>query len=162
MAWTDSRIFRSYLVDQVSLATTTKINLASDSIKNALFGTTPTPDRNVTNTLSGYNASTSQWVVANEVSQVTNWPAGGVALTGQSVNSATANTVFFSASPTVSGATFTTSSAAFGSLIYDTTATTVTNQGICFLYFGGANSVTNGTFTCAYAASPSGIFNIVV
>jgi hypothetical protein len=70
--------------------------------------------------------------------------------------------VFFTASNTVSGSTFTTPSATFGSLIYDTTATTVTNQGICYLYFGGGNSVTTGTLTVSYSASPSGIFNLTV
>jgi hypothetical protein len=37
-----------------------------------------------------------------------------------------------------------------GCLIYDTT---VTSYGICFLSFGGANAVTDGTFTVQFAAA---------
>jgi hypothetical protein len=161
MAWTDSRIFRAYITDQLNLATTTKIKLdGTDTLKNALYVTGATPDRNVTRANTAY--AVDQWVVGNEVSQAVQWPVGGIALTGQSLNSATANTVFFTASNTVSGSSFTTTAAVFGSLIYDTTATTATNQGICYLYFGGGNSVTLGTLTISYAASPAGVFNITV
>ena len=51
--------------------------------------------------------------------------------------------------------------AAYGVLIYDDTiATPVADQGICYLAFGGSNSVTSGTFTVSFNAS--GIFTVAV
>lgn len=164
MAWSTSNIFRAYIQDQLILATTTKckIDTGGDTIKIALYVTGITPDRNVTDTLSGYNAATSQWVTANEVFQAGQWAQGGVTLAGQSVNVGTANTVFFTGTNSASGSAFTTTAATFGCLVYDSTATTVTNQGLCYNYFGGGNSVTNGTMTVAWSAAPAGIFNITV
>ena len=55
---------------------------------------------------------------------------------------------------TVSADATTTLAAVFGTLIYDDTlATPVVDQGISFNYFGGTNSVTNGTFTVIWAAA---------
>jgi len=163
MSWTTSNIFQATITDALSLGTTTKMKLGSDGFKAALYGTSITPDRNVTNTLSAYAAATSQWITGNEIISGTGgWPAGGIALTTVTINSATANTVFFTAANTVSSTGGASLAAVFGCLIYDTTATTVTNQGVCYNYFGGSNSVTSGTFTIAYAANPSGIFNITV
>lgn len=164
MAWStaaDSRIFRSFINDMMTLKTTTKIGATGggDTFKCALYGNTGTPDRNVVQASTAYNVD--QWVIANEVSSSGQWAAGGVALTSPTSNIGTANTFFFTASNTVSGSTATLA-AVYGCLIYDTTATTVTNGGLCYNYFGGSNSVTSGTFTVAYAASPNGIFNITV
>ena len=51
--------------------------------------------------------------------------------------------------------------AVFGCHIYNDTATTpVVDIGVCYIYFGGTNSVTNGTFTIVW--SGSGIFEIAV
>ena len=47
---------------------------------------------------------------------------------------------------------------AYGALVYDNTI--AGDPGICFNYFGGANSVTNGTFTVVWHAN--GIFRITV
>lgn len=158
---TNSNIFRSFINDMLTLKTTTKIGTAAagDTFKCALYGNTGTPDRNVTQANTAY--AVDQWVVGNEVSSAGQWAAGGVALTSPSTNAATANTVFFTASNTVSGSTATLANV-YGCLIYDTTATTITNGGLCFNAFGGSNSVTSGTFTVAYAASPNGIFNVTV
>ena len=65
--------------------------------------------------------------------------------------------------------TVTTITAAFGTLVYDHTTTSpagVTDQGICYIYFGGTQTITAGTFTILWA-TPSGaavtaIFNISV
>lgn len=164
MAWTGtegSHIFRSFINDMMTLKTTTKIGATSagDTFKCALYGNTGTPDRNVTQANTAY--AVDQWVTGNEITSAGQWAAGGVALTSPASNIGTANTFFFTASNTVSGSTATLT-AVYGCLIYDTTATTITNPGLCFNYFGGSNSVTSGTFTVAYAASPSGIFNITV
>ena len=49
----------------------------------------------------------------------------------------------------------------YGCHIYNDTETTpVADMGICYIYFGGSNSVTNGTFTIVW--SGSGIFEIAV
>jgi hypothetical protein len=49
-----------------------------------------------------------------------------------------------------------------GCLIYDDTITagTIADQGLCFLWFGGSQSVTAGTFSVVFNAA--GILNVVV
>lgn len=162
MAWTStegSHVFRSFLADV--MGNVAPLDLDADTFKCALYGNTGTPTPNVTSALSAYNAATSQWVVANEVSQAIQFPAGGVALTSVALNSATAGVVFWDAADVASG-TAATLSNVYGTLIYDTTSTTVTNQGVCFNYLGGANSVTNGTFTVVWSAPPNGIWKATV
>jgi len=151
MAWSASHIFRAYLADV--LDNTTALDLGSDTFKAALFNNSITPDENATSALSAYNAATSQWLTANEVSQAGQWAAGGVAIAGTSVNSGTADVVYLPATNTASGSAATLANA-YGAQIYDITVTTpVANQGVCFNYFGGPNSVTNGTFTAVWNAS---------
>jgi len=127
----------------------------TDTINVALYNDTTTPNQDVTSALSAYNAATSQWVVANEVtSSTTGWPAGGNPLVSPVVNSSTAGVVFFDATDTSSTTSTATIANAVGCLVYDNTiATPVAKQGICFNYFGGANSVTNGTFTVVWSAN---------
>lgn len=151
MAWSTSKIFRAYLADV--LDNTTALDLGSDTFKAALFNNSITPDENATSALSAYNAGSSQWLTANEVSQAGQWAAGGVAVAGTSVNSGTSDVVYMPATNTASGSAATLTNA-YGAQIYDTTVTTpVSSQGVCFNYFGGANSVTNGTFTAVWNAS---------
>ena len=158
MAWTDSRVFRPYLADV--LGNVTAITLPGDTVRAALYGTTPTPDNDVTSALSAYNAATSQWVTANEVFQAGQWAQAGVALTSTVLNSATADTIFYDAADTASGSAATLS-AVFGCLVYDDTiATPVADQGLSYNYFGGTNSVTNGTFTVVWNAN--GIFRLTL
>jgi hypothetical protein len=156
MAWANSKIFRPFVADV--LDNTSALDLGSDVPKVALYNNTTAPSADVTSALSAYNAATSQWVVANEVSQAVQWPAGGVALASTSLNSATSLTVFYDAADTASGSAATLA-AVFGCLVYDDTITTpVADQGICFNYFGGTQSVTNGTFTVIWNAN--GLFRI--
>lgn len=156
MAWTDSRIFRPYLADMIS--NTAAFDLDVDTCKVALYNNTITPDNDVTSANSAYNAG--QWATAQEVFQAGQWAQGGVALTGQTVNSGTADVVFFDASDTASGAAATLTSV-FGCLVYDDTlAAPVADQGISYNYFGGTNSVTNGTFTVVWNAN--GIFRFTL
>lgn len=151
MAWTNSKMFRPFLADVVD--NTTAFDLGADSCKVALFNNTPTPDNDVTSALSAYNAATSQWVTANEVYEAGQWAQGGVALTSQVVNSATADVVFFDAADTASGSAADLANV-YGCQVYDDTLTTpVADQGICYNYFGGANSVVNGTFTVVWSAN---------
>jgi hypothetical protein len=156
MAWSDSRIFRPFLADV--LDNTTAVDLGTDVPKVALYNNTITPDNDVTSANSAYNVG--QWATAQEVSEAGQWAAGGVALGTTSLNSGTADTVFYDAADTASGSAADLA-AVFGCLVYDDTLTTpVADQGICYNYFGGTNSVTNGTFTVVWNAN--GIFRITL
>lgn len=148
MAWTASKMFRQYLADIVD--NTTAIDLGAGSFKAALYNNTITPDQNVTAALSAYN--TGQWATAQEVSEVGQWAAGGVALASLSVNAGTAGIVFWDAADTVSGSAADLTNAT-GALVYENViATPVANQGVCYNWFGGPNSVVNGTFTIIWNA----------
>ena len=80
------------------------------------------------------------------------WAAGGVALT--SVASGFSSNVYtFDAADTANGSAATLTDA-YGALVYDDTiAAPVADQGLCYNYLGGANSVTAGTFTIVWHAS---------
>jgi hypothetical protein len=153
MAWSNSKIFMAYLED--SFENTAALDLNSDTFKAALYNNSITPDQTVASASTAYN--TGQWALANEVSEAGQWAAGGVALS--SVTSAFASNVFtFDAADTASG-TAADLANVHGVLVYDDTiATPVADQGVCYNYLGGANSVVNGTFTVVWNAS--GIFAI--
>jgi hypothetical protein len=87
------------------------------------------------------------------------WAAGGVALTSVT-SSFTSNVYTFDAADTANGSAATLASV-FGCLVYDDTLTTpVADQGVCYNYFGGTQSVTAGTFTIQWSAS--GIFSLTL
>ena len=158
MAWTNSKIFVALVED--ALENTAAINLGTDVPKVALYNNSITPDQTVTAALSAYNAATSQWVTANEVTDATGWPAGGRPL-ASTTSSRSSNVYTFDAADTVSANSTTTLTNAYGCLVYDDTLTTpVADQGLCYNYFGGANSVTSGTFTVVWNAS--GIFALTL
>jgi hypothetical protein len=159
MAWSNSRIFRPFLADV--LDNTTAVDLGTDVPKVALYDNDITPSQDVTSALSAYNAGSSQWVSAgNEVIDATNWVAGGRPLASTSLNSGTAGVVFYDAADTA-GAGNVTLASVFGCLVYDDTLTTpVADQGICYNYFGGSQSVTGGTFTVVWHAN--GIFRFTL
>lgn len=158
MAWTNSKIFRPFLADVLANTAAFDLDTGGDSIKVALYDNTITPDNDVTAANSAYNVG--QWATANEQYEAGQWDQGGVALTSQSVNSGTADVVFFDAADTASG-TGADLTDVYGCLVYsDTLTTPVADQGICYNYFGGANSVTNGTFTVVWNAN--GIFRITL
>jgi hypothetical protein len=153
MAWTNSKQFQRFLTNRIG--NVTALDYDADTIKAALYNTTTTPDNDVTtDVLTGYNGAASQWVVANEVIDSsgggTDWPAGGVALASKVVDVATPDLVKVDAADTASGATADIS-ATFGCLVYDDTLTN--KPGLCYNYFGGSNSVTNGTFTIVWHAN---------
>lgn len=157
MAWSNSKIFRPFLADV--LGNVAALDLDADSHKAALFDNDITPDNDVTAANSAYNVG--QWATTgNEVFEAGQWAQGGVALTSQSLNSGTADTVFFDAADTASGSAADLTNA-YGTQVYDDTiASPVADQGVCYNYFGGANSVTNGTFTVIWHAN--GIFRITL
>lgn len=155
MTWSGSSVFRSFTTDKVNNVNT--MNFATNAQKVALYGTTPTPDKDATAALSAYAATSSQWIAGNEITSSTQWPVGGTALASKAVTNPSTGVVMAAAANTASGSTATLS-AVFGGLVYDTVTTAVANQAWCFNYFGGSNSVTAGTFTIVWNAN--GIFRI--
>jgi len=150
MAWTNSKVFRRNI--QNAYGNAIALDWDTDSSKAALYNNSITPDNDVTtDVLTGYNGAASQWVTANEVIDSTgggtDWPAGGVALGSPTIDVGTADLVKLDANDTASGATADISGA-FGCLVYDDTLTN--KPGWSYNYFGGSNSVTNGTFTVVW------------
>lgn len=158
MAWSGSSIFRQYLADLVN--NTTAMDWVDDaSVKCVLYDNDITPDNDVTAANSAYNAG--QWTASgNEVADGTEWDAAGEPVTGRAIN-LTADTITMDATDTPSGGSSATLANVFGCLVYDDTiATPVADQGFCYNYFGGTNSVTDGTFTVIYHAN--GVYRLTV
>lgn len=154
MAFSESRIFRSFVADMIT--NTAPFNLTSDAPKVALYGNTGTPSVDDSSANTAYGVG--QWIAANELSSTTDWPVGGVALASTTVNTAANGIVYYDAADTSSGATATITDA-YGTLIYDDTLTTpVADQGIAYTYFGGATGVTVGVFTVVW--HPYGLFRL--
>lgn len=160
MAWTASAIFREWTGQAYQVSGTGFTGLDSDTVKCALFGGN-TPDKDAAVTLTGYNAATSQWVVANEKTSGTDWVAGGRALASKTFTTPSSGVMMFDAADLTSVATSTLANVE-GCLIYDDTITagTVADQGVCYMWFGGAQSVTAGTFGVQFNAN--GLLRITV
>lgn len=154
MAWSNSKIFSAFITD--ALNNTAALDLNTDTITAALYNNSITPDQTVTSANSAYNAG--QWANTNELSNG-GWSAGGLNLAGIASNFSS-NVFTFDANDTANGSPATISGA-YGCLVYENTLTTpVADQGICYNYFGGTNSVTSGTLTIVWNAS--GIFTITL
>jgi hypothetical protein len=143
MGWSNSKVFAF----SVLTVGQNGVKYSTDAYKVALYGNSGTPDNTVTTAvLTEYNGAASQWVVANEVSG-TGYSAGGVSVSSPTWTQSTNVVTFTSAgTPQWTSASFT----AYGCLVYDTT---VSNEGLCYNYFGGAQTVTSGTFTITWNAS---------
>jgi hypothetical protein len=148
MAWSNSKIFRQTIAD--ALGNTAALDLDGGTLKAALYNNSITPSQDVSAANSAYNAGV--WANTNELTSSSQWPAGGIALSGKTLDVATAGTVFLDATDvSVSGVTIT---AAFGCLVYEDELTTpVADQGVCFNYFGGTQSVTAGQFNIVWHAN---------
>lgn len=160
MAWSASKIFSAFITD--SLNDTAAMNVDGDQIEAALFDNSITPSQTVASASSAYAAGV--WagggVTDTGTSAPAGWPALGRPLA--SITSTFASNVYtYDAADTVSANAVTTLTNAFGALIYNNTiAAPVAKQGICYNYFGGANSVTLGTFTIVWNAS--GLFALTL
>lgn len=158
-----SAMFREYA------ATVLKVGSGSTGVdgtlKVALFNDSVTPDKDAALASTAYNTGT--WTTGNEVTDsdgTSNWSAGGVALSGGAVTTPSSGVVMFDATDTTHSSTVTISNA-YGCLLYDDAMTTTASvsqadQGISFHSFGGAQSVTTGTFTIVWHAN--GLFRITV
>jgi hypothetical protein len=148
MAWTTSN-GNAYYLYALGTGVGKPGSGTPDSFKVALYGNTTTPAQNATAVMTQWNGAGSTWVNANEAVPAggNGYTLGGVAVTPVTWTQGT-NVVTFtsSGSPQWTSATFT----AYGGLIYDTTTT---NQGISWNYFGGAQTVTSGTFSITWNAS---------
>jgi hypothetical protein len=151
MAWTNSKIFSAFITD--ALNNTAALDLNADTIKVALFDNSITPSQTVTTANTVYGAGV--WA-SGGVGDTPSWPAVGRDLASIASGFAT-NVYTFDAADTVSADATTDLANVYGCLVYDDT---VADQGICFNYFGGANSVTNGTFTVVWNAA--GIFALTL
>lgn len=164
MTWTateGSHIFREWIIQMWQVSGTTYAGLDTDTIKAALFNNTGTPDNDAALSVAGYNAATSQWVVANEVTGASEWVAGGRALASKTFTSPAADTVMFDAADLTGTATVTMSNV-YGCLVYDDTLTggSVADQGVSYHFFGGAQSVTAGTFSVLWHANGLNRFSL--
>ena len=150
MAWTNSKVFQRHLTNMIG--NVLAIDFDADVYKAALYNNSITPDNDVaTDPLHSYNGAASQWVTGNEVIDTTggaSWPAGGITLTSKSVDVSAADFVKVTAANTPSADNTADIANAFGTLVYNNTLTD--KVGMCYNYFGGANSVTNGTFTIVW------------
>lgn len=167
MAFTASAIFRTWPLAVMGQGQTAAVlpaayaGLGADTVNVALYGNTGTPDKDATLATSAYNAG--QWVTGNEITDATNWVAGGRALASKTITNPSTGVMMFDAADLAGGGNVTLS-AVFGCLVYDNTITAgtggVAKEGVCFNYFGGSQSVTAGTFTILWSAN--GIFRFTV
>ena len=174
MAWSNSAIFQQAMLNPIARGVaatagfpTTYAGLVADAgVNAALFNNTTTPDKTVAVGSTGYN--TGVWTTGNELIDTlnTNWVAKGRPLGSKSfaVDSGSSSLCFIAAN--TSGAGNVTITGAFGAFVFDDTITAVTvaDQGMCYNYFGGTQSVTNGTFTIIWATvgAVQAVFNITV
>lgn len=147
MAWSASKIFMASTFEAV-YENDIAFNLDTDTFKAALYDNDITPDQTVALANTAYNAG--QWTAAgNEVTDGTNWDTAGEPLTGL-ISGFSSNVYTWDATNTPqSGATCTLANV-YGCLVYDDT---ISDYGVSYHYFGGANSVTGGTFTIVWHGS---------
>jgi hypothetical protein len=168
MAFNASAIFQQAMLNPLLQACwttakpTTYGSLSADTINVALFGNSGTPNK--ADTLANTAYAVGQWIVGNETNGGANWPAGGLPLASKTFAiDATSSSICFGAA-NLAGTGNVTVVAAYGCLVYDHTITVTANQGLCYNYFGGTQSVTAGTFTIIWAVvtATSTVFNVTV
>lgn len=129
----------------VFYATNAGTSWTADAQKVALYGNTPTPNKN--DTLANNTYLAGQWITGNE-STGTNYTAGGTALVSPAHSFGSGTTQLTGANPAWATVTL---AAVYGCLVYDSTLTA--KYAYCWNYFGGSQSVTAGTFTVVWSGS---------
>lgn len=149
MAFAATKIFTAFITDVLN--NTTAMDMNSDSLLEvALFDNSITPSQSAASASTAYGAGA--WA-SGGVSDASGWPALGRPLASTTSTFAT-NVYTLDAADTVSANSTTTLAGTYGCLVYDhTISTPVADQGICYLYFGGSQTVTAGQFTIIYNAS---------
>lgn len=156
MAWTASKIFSAYITD--SLNRTLAYDLNADTITVALYNDSITPSQTVASGSTGYGAGVWTAGSSPNIQDASGWVYAGRNLAG--VASGFASNVYtFDANDLASGTSTTSLTAATGCLVYDNTL--AADDGICYNYFGGSNTITSGTFTIVWHAT-NGIFNLTL
>lgn len=167
MAWSASAVFREFVenpgIRGITGATAptgaSASGITADTVKVSLFDNTITPSQTVANASAGYGVGV--WA-SGGVSHA-NWPATGQTLGAATFTSTDATSFIMYDAPDLAGAGTLTLTNAFGCLVYDDTITagsTIADLGICYNYFGGAQTVTGGTFTIIWHAN--GLFRFTV
>jgi len=147
MAWSESKIFVSTIED--IFENTTAIDLNSSTFNAALFDNSITPSQTVVSAETAFAAAAGVWDTG-EVFDAAEWATGGQQLDGVTFAPAS-NVLKFDADNEVSAGTSATLVNVYGALIYNTDINTpVDSQGLCYLYAGGVNSVTDGTMTLIF------------
>lgn len=151
MAFTASAIFREWPIQMFQVSGTGYTGLDSDTVNVALYNNTGTPDKDAALANAAYGVAATPWATGNEVTDATNWVAGGRPLASKTFTSPASGIAMFDAADLAGGGNVTLSGV-MGCLVYDNsiTAGSVAKQGVCFNYFGGAQSVTAGTFTIVW------------
>jgi hypothetical protein len=148
MAWTDSRVLRSYVTDKFNETVQMPF---TDTWKLPLFNNTVVPDKDASSANSRYGTPAT-FVTGNEVTDATNWPAGGKTITGLAGSNPASGVYMVDANDIASGGNVTLTGF-FGGLVYDDTVTTpVADQAMSFHYFGGTQTVTANPFTAVVDA----------
>lgn len=144
MAFNTSSVFRQLVADLFNNTQDMDWDTAT-TVKAALFPDTITPDNDVSAADSAYDAGV--WLSTSEISDGTNWDAGGEPVTSRTISVATADKVILDAVDTPQGGASTTLTDVAGCLVYNDSATSPADQGFCFNDFGGLQSVSAGNFT---------------
>lgn len=160
MAWTASEISRQFVADVFEDTAAFDLGAAGvDAFLSALYDNDITPNKDASAANYAYNAD--QWTSAgNEVFEAGQWAQGGVALANADITTPTSGVVMFDGDNTSSGSAADLANV-YGAFTYDTDlASPVADQGVCHNYFGGSNSVVNGTFIVAWHTN--GLFRFTV
>ncbi len=160
MVFNASGIFQQAMLNPMlgrlwtTAAPTTFGSLSADTIDVSLYGNSITPDKTAAVANTGYN--TGQWLATSEITDATNWVAGGRALASKTFTIDTGSSSICFTAANLAGGGNVTLTGVYGDFVYDFTITggTVAKQGLCYNYFGGSQSVTGGTFTPPCSTSP--------
>ena len=150
-----SAIFNCWVHDSMYETALFIGQLSVTTYKAALFNNTGTPDNTAVATSAKYNACV--WVTANEVTDATNWLAGGRTIGAPTSPPAAYSAlayVMIDAADTAGGGNVTLANV-YGDLVYDDAITTpVADQALAYHSYGGsAQGVTAGTFTVVWHAN---------
>jgi hypothetical protein len=113
------------------------VDLEADTIKIALY-----------NNSHSFNAAHTNYTTTNELATTGGYTQGGATLASKAVTEA-ATTKWDATDPAWAASTFT----AYFAVIYDTTVHATNNNLICCIDFGGAKTVSAGTFTIVFDAA---------
>ena len=153
---TTSDPFRALITDL--LGNTTAVDLNSDSLKMSLHDNTVTGTKDDTAAQSAYGGAT--W--GGEVSDTTGWASTGRVLDNPTLSNPASGVVRLDVDDEVGGACTTGLTGFYGGRVYsDTITTPQADQGVCFNYAGGTNTIAAAA-VLTVAINASGLFEISI